>query len=71
MSCRTCDELFDVYKDSITLFRNAVWKFAGVQGSPDSKLAAEEMNRLQQTCMDANGALREHMSWPHFRSESS
>jgi hypothetical protein len=22
MSCRTCDELFDAYKDSVTLFRD-------------------------------------------------
>jgi hypothetical protein len=64
MSCQTCDELLDAYQRSISLFRNAVWKFAGVQG-PDSRMAAQEMNRLQQTCIDANDALREHMRQPH------
>jgi hypothetical protein len=68
MACRTCDELLDAYQRSFRLFRDAVWKVAAAQG-PESRATVQEMNRLQQTCRDANAALNEHMRQAHSRNE--
>ena len=70
MGCDRCNELIAAYRDSASLFRNAVWNVAGAQG-PDHRAAVQEMTRLQQTCKDANDALREHMRQAHPRSEGS
>ena len=70
MGCDKCDELIDTRKRSISLLRNAVRKVAGAQW-PDSRMAVQEMTRLQQTCRDASNALREHMRQAHSLNEDS
>ena len=64
MGCDRCDELLAAYQRCVSLLRHAVRKVAAAQG-PDSRLAVQEMTRLQQTCMDASDALREHMRRLH------
>jgi hypothetical protein len=64
MACKTCGELVDAYRRSVSLFRNAVLKVAGAQGL-NRRLAVQEMTQLEKACMDANDALREHMRQPH------
>jgi len=51
-----------------SLFRDDVWKVTVGQG-PESRLAVEEMTRLQQTCIDASDALQEHLRQAHPRDE--
>ena len=69
MGCDRCDELFDTYKRSVGLLRNALRRGAGARGL-DHGLAVQEMTRLQETCRDANDALREHMRQAHPRNEN-
>jgi hypothetical protein len=33
MGCDRCNKLIAAYRESVSLFRNAVWKVAGAQGS--------------------------------------
>jgi hypothetical protein len=52
------------YRRDVTLFGNAVLKVAGAVGD-DSRLAAEQMDRLSQNCKDTSDALLEHWRREH------
>jgi hypothetical protein len=58
MDCKTCDDLFSFYKHSVSRLRNAVLE-------DESKLAAEESDRLRLKCKDACNALMAHMREEH------
>ena len=58
MDCKTCDDLFSFYKHSVSRLRNAVLE-------DESKLAADEPDRLKLKCKDACDALMAHMRKDH------
>lgn len=66
MDCKTCDDSFGFYKRSVSLFRNAVLNTPGCLGD-DSRLAAEEADRLRLKCRDASDALMAHWRKAHRR----
>ena len=52
------------YRRDVTVFGNAVLKVAGAVGD-DSRLAAEQMDRLSLNCKDTSDALVEHWREHH------
>jgi len=64
MSCKTCDELLAVYKNTVSLLGDAVRKGSGATGD-DSRLAIAEAARLGQQCKAASDALMEHWRQHH------
>jgi len=56
--------LLATYKRDVSQFRNAVLKVAGAVGD-DSRLAAEQMDRLSQNCKHTSDALIQHWREHH------
>jgi len=64
MVCRTCLELLDAYKRSVSLFTTAERNMRGLIGD-DFQLAFKQLESLHQTCMEANAAVTEHWQQEH------
>jgi hypothetical protein len=64
MDCKRCDELLATYKRDVTLFTTAVLDLPGKLGD-DSRVAAEQTDRLSQNCKDTSDALMEHWRQEH------
>jgi hypothetical protein len=66
MACRTCLELLNACKRSVTLFTEAERNMRGLLGD-DFQVAMNELQRLHRACMDANGAVTAHWQQEHQR----
>ena len=59
MACKKCDDLLTAYQRSVRLFVDAERSCQGLLRS-DFQLAWKEVQRLHETCRDANAALTAH-----------
>jgi hypothetical protein len=64
MACETCDRLLAGYKRAVHLFTDTVFYSQGTLES-DSRLGAEQADRLRQASEHARDALIEHRRLGH------
>jgi len=64
MECKTCDELLSAYKQSVSLYTNAVQSFREVLRGA-SRVTLKELRGLRQACKDADNTLMSHLHQDH------
>ena len=66
MECNMCDVLLAAYKQSVSLYTNAVQSFRGALRW-DSRVTLKELRGLRQACKDADNTLMAHLHQDHWR----
>ena len=64
MDCKTCEQLLAAYRDSVSLFKNAVRKGSGAVRD-DLRLTGKKAEQLGRQCKDASDAFMDHWRQHH------